>query len=593
MQGTQGVSRVEGAGQDLPTPPDTAPGGEPPGDRSRAALDFAHRLLAAPATDWPGLDRLLADLAAAFAAAAAGLATLPDGALLARSPSVPANFQPPWVRDAELIPRARAALTALTVPSSEVGPLLLSAFAAADGSSWLLWLEAGSRSGWTDGEAAALPLVGHTLSRRLGAPAGEGTPRWAGQLDRAGRQQRLENAAQVARRLAHDFGNVLTSIIGFTELALAQQVPANTPLHSYLTEVHRSAQSGAQFTHQLRLFSRRQPGSSSCCPLHVVLVEEEARFRSASAGTANLRVALAPDLPSLAIDADHLRQVLAVLLDNARDAVVGSPQSAAGGAVREVGVSARLVVLAEADCRDLFGDARPGAHVEISVTDNGPGLSAEARRLLFAEPFFSTRPRRRGFGLSIAYGILRAYRGGLDVSAQPGGGTIARILLPVGIASPVSAPASAAAGKAGSGDTVLVVDDDPMILQLVSATLEQAGYRVQAASNGEDALRAYQSAPPDRPFRLVLTDVYMPRISGLDLARRLLRHDAAVRLLFMSGQAPPELSQQDLGGQHIDLLAKPFRPESLLRAVRQALDRSPTRRPEGCTGSGPIAPSRK
>src|SRR2546421_83864 len=142
--------------------------------------------------------------------------------------------------------------------------------------------------------AAALALAGQALSRWLGS---EARPRWADQLALAARQERLETAADVTRRLSHDFGNVLTGILGFTELALAQQVPANTPLHSYLQEVYRAAQTGAQFTHQLRLFSRRQSTSSRSTPLSAILAEQEARLFAARDQGVHLRLNVPADLP--------------------------------------------------------------------------------------------------------------------------------------------------------------------------------------------------------------------------------------------------------------------------------------------------------
>src|SRR5262245_59000331 len=233
---------------------------------NRAPLDFVHALLLRPCADHPTLGGVLEELARAFAAPSAGLATLPDG----RSIRVP-HSQPtsawPWQDDPALLARARQAPGAVAVAFSG-GNLLLTTLTASDGSAWVLWLEDPARETWTEAEPGAAALAGHVLGRWL---AGEARPRWAEQLDRAARQERLETAASVTRRLAHDFGNVLTGILGFTELALGQQVPSTTALHSYLNEVYRAAQTGAAFTHQLRLFSRRQSSTSRSCQLAGVL----------------------------------------------------------------------------------------------------------------------------------------------------------------------------------------------------------------------------------------------------------------------------------------------------------------------------------
>jgi CheY-like chemotaxis protein len=275
---------------------------------------------------------------------------------------------------------------------------------------------------------------------------------------------------------------------------------------------------------------------------------------------------LADGLPRAAIDAGPLRQVLAVLLENARDAM-----QAAGA----VSVASRAVDLSADDCLNLYGDARPGSYVEIAVTDAGPGLSADVAKRLFADLFFTNKPRRRGFGLAIAYGILHAHHGGLRLRPAPTGGTIAEIYVP--IAGPQTA-AVAVAQQVGKGDRILVVDDDKSILRMICATLERAGYRVEAATNAEEAFTCYATAGPDR-FALVLADLAMPKVTGVDLARRLLSRDPSVRVLFMSGQAPSESMRPDIAARGFDFLSKPFRPDGLLRAVRGAIDRQPRSRP--------------
>jgi CheY-like chemotaxis protein len=271
------------------------------------------------------------------------------------------------------------------------------------------------------------------------------------------------------------------------------------------------------------------------------------------------------DLPAVALDPEHLHQVLTALLDNARESLMG-PGS--------ISVSARVVDLGPAECQDLFGAARPGPHVEIVIADTGTGLSPEVQRRLFADPFFTTKPRRRGFGLAMAYGILHAHRGGLRLHPGEERGVVARALLPVAPSPAAPAPGAAAllAPEKARGERILVVDDEAKVLQVVTVALEQVGFRVEAVSSGEAALQAYFAQPTD-PFRLVLTDVIMPGMGGVELARRLLRGDPGVRVLFMSGHVPADHTRQELGSHPFELLAKPFRPDQLVRTVRAALDR--------------------
>jgi signal transduction histidine kinase/CheY-like chemotaxis protein len=530
-------------------------------------MDFAHRLLAAPPAGQPDLSGLLGELAAAFSAPTAGLATLPEGTVLGihPAPAIPSLGETafPLQELPDLLDRLHTR-TALTVPLSTGGSRLLTALTTPEGGSRILWVEDAGRAEWAEGEAAALWLTGQTLARRLTAE--ENLPRWAVQLDRGVRQERLEAAARLVGRLAHDFGNVLTGILGFSELALSQSVTPDTPLHTYLTEVYRAAQNGGQYINRLRLFARRQTSGSQSCDPRAVLAEEETRLRPNLADNVRLRLELAENLPGAAVEAEHLRQVLAVLLDNAREATADT------GCIT---VSARPVQLSAAEAHDLLGAARAGAHLEITVADDGAGLTPEAERQLFVEPFFTSKPRKRGFGLAIAYGLLAANQGGIELVRRGERGTVARLVVPAA-AVPVWAttrPGASSPPASPRGDKVLVVDDDPMILKFVTRTLERAGYRVETARNAEDALRAYTTADAD-PIRLVLSDVLMPNVNGVDLARRLLAHDADVRILFMSGQVPAELTQQAFAPGQFELLPKPFRPEGLVRAVRASLDRA-------------------
>jgi signal transduction histidine kinase len=521
---------------------DTVLRATPGADSSRAALECACRCLTAPDSPSLSLADLLAELGRAFAVPGVGLARLPEGNPVAFSEEGgAAATRPPWRERPELLDEVALCPSALAVRAGG-GHWLLTAVDGDARAGWLLWLRAPAAREWSPNEAAALALAGQAVSRRL--------------LRR--RQQRFDEAAAAARRIAHDYGNVLTGVLGFTELALAQLAPSN-PLASYLGEIHGSALAGERLTSTLRLCTRREWPRVRPGRLDAVVADEVRRLGNRFPGTP-LDVGLPADLPPVALGAEPLRHVLAQLLDNAAEAV------ASGGGVR---LSARAVALDAGQCLDLLGAAEPGPHVEVAVADSGCGLSAEARRRLLVEPFFTTKTRQRGYGLGVAHGILSSHRGALAVEPAPGGGTVARAYLPVA-GAPGGPPAEAA--RPAPGERVLVVDDDPMILRLVRATLQRAGYRVETASCADDALRSYTQAA--EPFRLVLSDLVMPHVSGFDLARQLQTHDAGVNVLFMSGQVGPDAGRPQLPGREFGLLTKPFRPESLLRAVRSALERS-------------------
>ena len=532
-------------------------------DRSQAALAFAQRLLSLRADGDIGLEVVARELGAAFDCPVVGIAEAQSGqpSIVYHADSDAVRDPLPWETDLDLLSSLLRSPDAITVADRSMNYLVAAMSPSRGG--WLLWIGQPRPRDWTDAEKSALVLLAQLLVRRLTTGVVRG--RFEKQLDRQVRQQCLEQAATLSRRLAHDFGNVLTGILGFSELAVAHPQPASAQLSRFIDEIYSCAQAGANLTYQLQLFSRRQKPSGRKGSLLTLLAEEEVRFGSPGGSKVNWQSSVPIDLPKVAMDQDPLRDVLRAVIDNAREAIVGQGT---------VTVSACTVLISEADCLDYFGNLLPGLHVEIRVSDSGPGLSEEAQRQLFVEPFFTTKARRRGFGLAVAYGLLSSNHGGFDLSQSPLGGVLARVLIPV-VEEPLAAAVPAVKPvriEKVFDEKVLVVDDDPMILQFVSLTLEQAGYRVKAVSNADDALDCYNAAGSD-PFRLVLSDVVMPEVNGVDLARRLLIKDAQARILFMSGQVSPDFPRADFATHQFELLPKPFRPEGLLRAVRGALDR--------------------
>ena len=232
----------------------------PPLDSSRSALEFIHRLLILPAEEQTNLSGLLEELSSAFAVSGAGLATFPEGVPLSFYPTLPpeslSSASLPWHEQPDLIERLFPERGSLTAPRRAGGSCLITILGTPERGGWLLWLEHGERMEWSESEGSLLVMAGHALTRRLTRE--ESLPPWAAQLDRAIRQRRMDASARIVRRLAHDFGNILTGILGFSELSLAHQLAPSSPLHAYLTEIHRGAQNGAQYTNQLRLFARRQ-----------------------------------------------------------------------------------------------------------------------------------------------------------------------------------------------------------------------------------------------------------------------------------------------------------------------------------------------
>ncbi len=573
-------------------------------DTSAAALAFLHRLLCGPEAAPPSLPELLTGLAEVFTARAAGLrvvarspdrATWPAEGLPAIEPGRGCHGRQAtsWQPELATVERLRSSRLAVSIPRGTAGSVLATVLwvggRGTEGNvpqalpgEGLLWLEDDRPREWTRAEAGVLPLAGSVLERILAGE--ERSAGWVEQWRRHARQFRLEAIAQAARRMAHDFGNVFTGILGFTELSLVQPSPGHALIHSYLREIFHSAQNGARLTSQLRLFSRRQQVPGDPCTLTEVVEEEVGRIQGCPEHAGKLRGRVGGELPPVAIDKDHLRHVVAAVLENAVEAL--PPQG-------EAVVSARTVELDPAGCVDYYGDPQPGPHVLLTVADKGLGLTVEGWQRVLAEPFWTTKPRHRGLGLAVAYGVLHAHRGGLRLLPRPGGGVLVEVLLPVvrpnqpGEERPAAisqgttteSPGVSAPGLA-RGARVLVVDDDLAVLNYVRATLEQAGYEVQTVTSAEEALHSYLTGPDGpggpRRFQLVLSDVVMPRTTGVELARQLLTRDTELRLLFMSSQVGQEFSQEELG-HRFELLSKPFAREGLLRAVRSAIDRPVSR----------------
>jgi signal transduction histidine kinase len=392
-------------------------------------LNYLQRLLATPLAEVPPLDGLLNDTARAFGVAGAGVTGPLEGQprverRVRREGASAASAGWPWKQPRELAESLRSGASTQETVGSDGESLLISAAPMLDGRTRLLWIEEPAGRVWNDAEKAALLLAGQVLGRRIPAeaPASSSLPT----LDQNHLQQRLLDAAVMSGRIAHAFDNVLTGILGFTELTLSMATDAT--LQQYLGEVLQAAQSGIQLTQQLHLFNRCAASGAGPVRLCMVVTEEEVRLRQALDEKIELNIDVPGDLPAVGLEAEPLRQVLCQLLDNARESLAGAGT---------ISLSAQKAEIDAATCAGLYGRPQPGECIEVIVADTGGGLGADARQRLFRDPFFSTKPRHRGLGLAIVYRILHAHHGGLQLEASPRGGTRARVFLPL-----ASAPAS-------------------------------------------------------------------------------------------------------------------------------------------------------
>lgn len=291
----------------------------------------------------------------------------------------------------------------------------------------VVWADRGSGEPWSDADRNYLRLSARLIERSPALSALIGPV-----IDPDRLQQRLADASVIAGRMAHDFDNILTGIIGFADLS-TPQLPAGSQVQKFVGEIAKVGQRGIQFTQQLHQLSRSGHGKPLAGSVAVAVGKEEARLRQTVAPGVQLFSAVPSNLAHVGMENGPLGVVLGHLLENATEA------TPPGG---RVVVSARLVELTPADARGYLGQVGPGSHVEVAVQDSGPGIRPEVRTKLFVEPFHTTKVRHRGLGLAIVYRTLYAHRGGvrLEPAPPPETGTVARVVIPPAAARPAVAP---------------------------------------------------------------------------------------------------------------------------------------------------------
>jgi signal transduction histidine kinase/CheY-like chemotaxis protein len=425
--------------------------------------------------------------------------------------------------------------------------------------------------GW--GVIVALLGVGFGLWQRRAAKAalgqsGNGVAQDAAAAETLRRAQqrvlseRLEAVGRLAGGVAHDFNNLLGVIIGQAELARTAAADDHG-VRARLDQVLTAAQSAAQLTRQLLAFSRRQVLEPRVLDLSAEVAALEPMLRRLIGERVTLVTRLSPTLGRVRADPGQIGQVLQNLAANARDAM---PQ---GGTLT---IETRDVELDEAYARE-HAPLVPGSYVELRVSDEGCGMDASVREHLF-EPFFTTKPDGVGSGLSLStvYGIVKQSGGYIWVEGAPGRATTFTIQLPRHAgAVEAKAPPVAAAPETGTG-TILVVEDQDGLRDLVCEILEDEGYRVLSAASGPAALSVSEAFR--EPIHLLVSDVIMPKMSGTELAARLAVTRPEMRALLISGYTQDVIARQGDVLARWTLLRKPFKRADLLQGVREALSRA-------------------
>ncbi|MDQ3743312.1 MAG: response regulator [Acidobacteriota bacterium] len=372
--------------------------------------------------------------------------------------------------------------------------------------------------------------------------------------------QKLEAVGCLAGGVAHDFNNVLTAILGYSQLAL-RCIREDDPSRRYLEEIKRSALRAASLTQQLLAFSRKQVLQPVVLDLNHVVSDMEQMLRRLIGEDVDLVTALDPALGRVKADPSQIEQVLMNLAVNARDAI---PR---GG---KLTVETQNVHLDAAYARSHVS-VRPGRYVMLAVSDTGTGMDDETRRHIF-EPFFTTKEigKGTGLGLSTVYGIVKQSGGNIWVYSEPGHGTSFKIYLPLVEDEAQVVPVAPTPEAARGTETVLVVDDDEMVRNLAREALELEGYTVLTARDGCEALALCRERRAE--VDLLITDVVMPEMSGRELAERLADECPGARVLYMSGYTDDAVVRHGVLEAGTHFLQKPFTPGGLARKVREVLD---------------------
>jgi PAS domain S-box-containing protein len=381
------------------------------------------------------------------------------------------------------------------------------------------------------------------------------------QLEEQFRQaQKMESIGRLAGGLAHDFNNLLTVISGYGHMIM-RDLAHDDPLHSCVEEVLKAASRATSLTNQLLAFSRRQVIQPKILDLNALVANMDRMLRRVIGEHIELETVLSPGIGGLKADAGQLEQVIMNLAVNARDAM------SEGGklSIRTSNVDVRR-------SSRVHTDVRPGSYVRLTVADTGKGMDAEIMVHLF-EPFYTSKETGKGtgLGLSTVYGIVKQSGGEIVVESEPGRGAIFNIYLPRITELTQRTPTTQGERSVRAGtETILLVEDELGVRQLVREMLHRLGYKIHEASNGADAVRIFSQH--QNTIDLLLTDVIMPGMNGRDLATRFVAKRPNAKVVYMSGYTDRIMSPDGLLDSSVAFLQKPFKPEELARIVAKVLE---------------------
>ncbi len=373
--------------------------------------------------------------------------------------------------------------------------------------------------------------------------------------------QKMESVGRLAGGVAHDFNNILSVIIGYTELALDQVEPTQS-LYSALQEIHKASQRSANITQQLLAFARKQTIAPKIIDINKIVRNMLSMLHRLIGEDIDLIWSPGREIWPIKVDPSQIDQILANLCINARDAIAG---------VGKITLETIRTTLDEDFCANHPG-CLPGDYVMLAVTDDGTGMDPNTVKNCF-EPFFTTKNMDKGTGLGLAtvYGIIKQNDGYIDVASKPNAGTTFKLYLPrhKTQAEPLLENRTQQP-VVGGNETILLVEDELSILKMAKKMLERMGYNVLVAPTPEESLTWVQQH--DGPIHLLITDVIMPGMNGRELADKLKSIYPNIKYIFMSGYTANVIADQGVLDVGVNFIQKPFSAKGLSNKVREVLD---------------------
>jgi PAS domain S-box-containing protein len=416
-----------------------------------------------------------------------------------------------------------------------------------------------------DGGTITVRLSGRAVLNAAGEPEGfemiaeDVTDRRAFE-EQMRQSQKMEAIGRLAGGVAHDFNNLLTVIKGYTELLL-DGYAEHDPRRAEVEEVRKAADRAGALTRQLLAFSRQQVLAPKTLNVNEVVRSMDGLLRRLLGENVELSTVLGVQVGQVRADPGQLEQVIMNLAINARDAMPRGGKLTIGTANTEI---------EEMGARE-HPTIAPGSYVLVAVSDTGQGMDADTQAHIF-EPFFTTKEQGKGtgLGLSTVYGIVKQSGGDIWVYSEIGVGTTFKVYLPRVDAAPENLPGTSRAVRVVGSETILLVEDEAGVRALVRKFLERSGYSVVEASSGDEALKEAEKFPGH--IDLLLTDVVLPRMSGSELARRLVDARKDTRVLYMSGYTDDAIVHHGVLSAGAAFLQKPFTADALARKIREILD---------------------